>query len=87
MSEIKILNLGYLFDLPYLFDLGLLTIPFTIISVVGITNAFNMVDGLDAQAGLLSVIAIIGIFIFGLEQVDPNLYSILLTIFSGLIAF
>ena len=50
-------------------------------------NAFNMIDGLDGQAGLLSVIAILGIFIFGLYQVDPDLYEILFDNFSGLIAF
>ena len=73
--------------MPYPLTLGLLSIPFSIISIVGVMNAFNMIDGLDGQAGSLSIIAIIGIFVFGLDNVEPQLYDILLTIFSGLIAF
>jgi UDP-N-acetylmuramyl pentapeptide phosphotransferase/UDP-N-acetylglucosamine-1-phosphate transferase len=64
LSEIKIESLGFLLGLPFPQDLGLLAIPFTIISIMGLMNAFNMVDGLDGQAGLTSFLALIGIFIF-----------------------
>ena len=36
---------------------GLLTIPLTIFCVVGVTNAINMIDGLDGLAGGVSLIA------------------------------
>ena len=87
LSDIKIESLGFLLGLPFTQDLGLLAIPFTIISVMGLMNAFNMVDGLDGQAGIVSILALIGIFIFGLDQADNYLYKILLTILSGLIVF
>lgn len=87
LSGIKIESLGFFSGLPYPLDLGLLTIPFSIISVVGLMNAFNMIDGLDGQAGLFSTIAIMGIFIFELDYVGSDLHEILLVIFSGLIAF
>ena len=86
-SGIKIESLGFLFGLSIPLDLGLLAIPFSIISVIGLTNAFNMIDGFDGQAGLLSVIAIMGIFMFGLDKVDPDLYNFLTLFLSGLIAF
>ena len=87
LSGIKIESLGFLFGLSIPLDLGLLAIPFSIISVVGLTNAFNMIDGLDGQTGLLSVIAVMGIFMFGLDKVDPDLYNFLTLFWSGLIAF
>lgn len=86
-SGLKIESLGFLFGLPIPLDLGLLAIPFSIISVVGLINAFNMIDGLDGQCGLLSFIAIMGIFMFGLDKVDPDLYNFLTIILSALIAF
>ena len=87
-SSLKIFeSLGFLFGLSIPLDLGLLAIPFSIISVIDLTNAFNMIDGFDGQAGLLSVIAIMGIFMFGLDKVDPDLYNFLTLFLSGLIAF
>jgi len=37
--------------------LGILSIPFTYFSVVGVTNAINLIDGLNGLAGGLSLIA------------------------------
>lgn len=37
-------------------DLGLLSIPFTYISIIGITNAINLLDGLDGLAGGVSLL-------------------------------
>jgi UDP-GlcNAc:undecaprenyl-phosphate GlcNAc-1-phosphate transferase len=39
------------------YELGLLAYPFTLAWIVLITNAFNLIDGLDGLAGGLSVIA------------------------------
>ena len=42
----------------YILDLGLLSVPITILWIVGITNAFNLIDGLDGlSAGLGSIAA------------------------------
>src|SRR5262249_20812617 len=38
-------------------DLGVLAVPLTLLWIVGITNAFNLVDGLDGLAAGLSSIA------------------------------
>ena len=87
LSGLKIESLGFFLGLPSPLNLGLFAVPFTIISVVGLMNAFNMIDGLDGQAALLSAIAIIGIFIFGVGQVNSDLFQILIIILSGLIPF
>ena len=38
-------------------DLGALALPFTFVWIIGITNAFNLVDGLDGLAAGLAIIA------------------------------
>lgn len=51
-------NLNPFSDTPY-FHLGILAIPITIIWIVGITNAVNLIDGLDGLAvGVSSIAAI-----------------------------
>ena len=51
-------NLNPFSDMPY-FHLGMLAIPITIIWIVGITNAVNLIDGLDGLAvGVSSIAAI-----------------------------
>lgn len=51
-------NLNPLSDTPFV-HLGILAVPFTIIWIVGITNAVNLIDGLDGLAvGVSSIAAI-----------------------------
>lgn len=52
-------------DNPY-FSLGYLTIPVTIIWIVGITNAVNLIDGLDGLAAGVSSIAALTMLAVGL---------------------
>lgn len=49
-------------------NIGFLSIPFTILWVVGITNAMNLIDGLDGLAAGISFISTITIFIIALLQ-------------------
>ncbi|MEO6517076.1 MAG: MraY family glycosyltransferase [Steroidobacteraceae bacterium] len=42
-------------------DLGVLSLPFTVISIVALINAFNMLDGLDGLAGSAGLVALGGI--------------------------
>jgi UDP-GlcNAc:undecaprenyl-phosphate GlcNAc-1-phosphate transferase len=48
------------------FELGLLSLPLTVLLLVAITNAFNLVDGIDGLAAGTSVIALAGIGVFTL---------------------
>jgi UDP-GlcNAc:undecaprenyl-phosphate GlcNAc-1-phosphate transferase len=48
-------------------DLGLLAIPVTVLWIVGMTNAFNLIDGVDGLAGTIALIALtvsIGVDLF-----------------------
>ena len=63
-------------------DFGYLSIPFTILWIVGITNAINLIDGLDGLAAGVSSIALITIA--GMALIMGNLYVV--TVSSILLA-
>ena len=42
-------------------SLGLFAIPVTILAMSGITNAYNMSDGIDGLAGSLALVALLGL--------------------------
>lgn len=44
-------------------EIGIFDLPITILWIVGITNAFNLIDGLDGLASGVAVIACISIFV------------------------
>ena len=54
-------NLGNLFGLGNI-SLGLIAIPFTAISITGLCNAYNMVDGIDGLSASLAVVALLALF-------------------------
>ncbi|MEY9979982.1 glycosyltransferase family 4 protein [Lysinibacillus sp. RC79] len=53
--QIDMVNLPFIGELNF----GLLSIPLTILWIVGITNAINLIDGLDGLAAGVSTIALI----------------------------
>jgi UDP-GlcNAc:undecaprenyl-phosphate/decaprenyl-phosphate GlcNAc-1-phosphate transferase len=56
-------------------EFGFLSIPFTILWIVGITNAINLIDGLDGLAAGVSSIALITIS--GMAIIQGNLYVVM----------
>lgn len=50
------------------FDLGVLAIPFTILWIIGLTNAMNLIDGLDGLATGISMFASIALFLISIQQ-------------------
>lgn len=72
------------------FEFGLLSIPFTVLWIIGITNAINLIDGLDGLAAGVSSIALFSIV--GMAMIMGNLYvgaigSILLVSTLGFLFF
>jgi UDP-GlcNAc:undecaprenyl-phosphate/decaprenyl-phosphate GlcNAc-1-phosphate transferase len=53
-------------------NFGFLSIPFTMIWIIGITNAINLIDGLDGLAGGVSTIALVSIA--GMSYIQGNVY-------------
>jgi len=86
-TDIKIESLGYLFGFPYPLELGFLSLPFTVIAIIGLTNSFNMVDGIDGLAGGLFVVACIGMLSFSINIENSLFTPIFLALISGLVPF
>lgn len=60
--QIEVINLPFIGE----FDFGYLSIPITIIWIIGITNAINLIDGLDGLAAGVSTIALITIAVMAM---------------------
>jgi UDP-GlcNAc:undecaprenyl-phosphate GlcNAc-1-phosphate transferase len=61
-TGVYIHSLGHIFG--HELTLGWLGIPFTVIAVIGLLNAFNMMDGIDGLAGSLSLVTIGAILLY-----------------------
>ena len=64
LTDVKLESFGDLFGLSYPLQLGIYSIPVTIIAVIALTNAINMMDGLDGLASGIVLLASCGPGIF-----------------------
>jgi len=69
------------------FSLGWFGIPFTIIAVIGLMNAFNLADGIDGLSGSLAIVAIVGIFSFASLQNSAVDHSLVLFLAVSLLPY
>lgn len=72
---------------PETFQLGWFSIPFTILWIVGVTNAINLIDGLDGLAAGISSIASVSIFIIALLTSAPEIALIMAALCGACIGF
>ena len=81
-SGITITNLGQplFFKLP----LGLLSVPFTLLFIMTLINAFNLTDGIDGLAGGLALLSLIAMAIVG---VNTDVFSLILLLIAVVLAF
>jgi UDP-GlcNAc:undecaprenyl-phosphate GlcNAc-1-phosphate transferase len=85
-----IVNLGTYFGYPVILSSLWLSIPFTIITVVGFTNALNLIDGLDGLAGGISIIIFSSLWYVGSQHSIPLLLlasPIMIAALLGFLAF
>lgn len=67
--------------------IGALSIPVTIIWIVGITNAVNLIDGLDGLACGVSAISSVTMLVAALLVAEPNVAVILAALAGGCVGF
>jgi UDP-GlcNAc:undecaprenyl-phosphate GlcNAc-1-phosphate transferase len=67
--------------------LGLLAAPFTVLFIVTLINAFNMIDGIDGLAGGLALISLGAMAIIGSETQILPLVFILISVVAGFLLF
>lgn len=68
-------------------DFGFLSIPLTILWIIGITNAINLIDGLDGLAAGVSSIALITISIMAVLMGDGFVLTIALLVLGSTLGF
>lgn len=81
-SEISVTNLGspLFFELP----LGVFGVPFTLLFIVTLINAFNMIDGLDGLAGGLALLSLAALAVIG---VGTDVYALIVILLAVVTAF
>ena len=84
-SGVWINSLGTFWGLQI--DLGYAAVPFTIFAVVGLTNAFNMLDGIDGLASGHGIITIVSLLVAGLLTTQPFQVSWILGLLAAIAAF
>ena len=87
VTDVKLESFGDIFGVSYPLELGILSIPITIIAVTALTNAINMIDGLDGLAAGIVLLAITGLICFNLTLDSSPFTSILLALASALLPF
>ncbi len=83
---------GYLISsitIPYIgsIPLGILAYPVTIIWIVGISNAVNLIDGMDGLAGGICAFAAFSMGVIALIQGVPNTAIFAFALFGSVIGF
>lgn len=86
-AGVEIKDLGALFSEEVL-DLGYISVPFTVIAIVGAMNAINMMDGIDGLIGSITTISIALLIIALLiSDSQPGLLVTLLIVFGSVLGF
>ena len=87
-SGLVINNLGDYMYFPDI-EIGILSVAFTVFCVMGLTNSFNFIDGLDGLCSSLSLVAISTILILSYSNVTylnfKDFYFLILICFSILL--
>ncbi len=86
-TKLKFETIGHSFGFDKQIDLGLFSYPITILGLVFVTNAFNLMDGADGIAGSLAILALIGINFNKLIAMDYNFNFLSVAIFAGLLPY
>lgn len=76
VTGVHIHTLGHLFGRE--FELGVFGIPLTVVAVIGLLNAFNMMDGIDGLAGTLALVSIGAIIMYQGQPQWPGVIVLVL---------
>ncbi|MBU8978072.1 UDP-N-acetylglucosamine 2-epimerase [Lysobacter sp. MMG2] len=87
MSGFYVHDLGEIVGTRHI-EIGLFGIPFTIIAVIGLINAFNMMDGIDGLAASMAMVCIGAILLFDESPWSmPGVLLMLQVLFAALIPY
>ena len=85
MDGVVVEHIGTFFRMDI--TLGWLAVPFTVFAVSGLTNAINLIDGLDGLAASLGLAMLVVFAWIGYHHHDPFMFTVSLYLIVGLAVF
>jgi len=87
ITELKFDTFGHSFGLNSQIHLGSFSYPITVLGIVFVTNAFNLMDGADGLTGSLAILSIIGINVATILSDSYNLHLLSAALIGSLLPF
>ena len=87
LTGLKFDTLGHSFGLKTQINLGFFSYPVTILGMLLVTNAFNLMDGADGVTGVLAILALTVIFLIEILSLNINSNPLILALIGSLIPF
>ena len=87
LTDLKFDTLGHSFGLDTQIKLGFFAYPITVLGILLVTNAFNLMDGADGVTGILAMVALFGMNLMQILSFNNNLNPLNLAIIGSLIPF
>ena len=87
LTGLKFNTLGHSFGLHTQINLGLFSYPVTVLGILLVTNAFNLMDGADGVTGILAILALLVIFLIEILSLNINTSPLTLALIGSLIPF
>ena len=86
-NVITVLSNPNIFSDDPFWDLGILSVPVTVLWIVGITNAVNLIDGLDGLACGVSTISSMTMLVIALAMAEPQVAILMAALAGGCLGF
>ena len=86
-NRIEILSNPNIFSSNPYWDLGILSVPISVLWIVGITNAVNLIDGLDGLACGVSTISSMTMLVIALTVAESDVALLMAALAGGCIGF
>ena len=87
LTGLKFDTLGHSFGLKTQINLGFFSYPITVLGMLLVTNAFNLMDGADGVTGVLAILALTVIFLIEILSLNINSSPLTLALIGSLIPF
>ena len=87
LTELKFDTLGHSFGLNTQINLGFFSYAITVLGMLLVTNAFNLMDGADGVTAVLAILALLGINLIEIFSHKNNFNPLCLALIGSLISF
>jgi len=83
--DILITDVGTFFGIHI--SLGMMALPFTVFAVVGLSNAVNLIDGIDGLAGSISIVILSTFWFIGFYNQDMMMALLSMVFIAAVLGF